>query len=86
MPLSLGSQTHSIPLSLFRDNRNRVAAALRATNQIKDAASTYIILKGGTEAEFEFYDTDTTQTTFRQASTNWKSHRFSRMTNNDCSL
>lgn len=66
MPLSLGDQTHSIPLSLFKENRDRVVAAIRETKKIKNESSAYIILKGGTEDEFGFYDTDTTQTTFRQ--------------------
>ena len=68
MSLSIGSQTHSIPLSLFKNNRNRVVAALKETKRIQNESSAYIILKGGTEDEFGFYDTDTNQTTFRQAS------------------
>lgn len=68
MPLSLGSQTHCIPLSLYKTNRDRVVSALRDTKKIKNEASAYIILKGGTEAEYGFYDTDTNTTTFRQVS------------------
>ena len=68
MPLGLGAQTHAIPLSLFKDNRQRLVKALRESGKIKDASSTYVLLKGGTEDEFGFYDTDTTQTTFRQVS------------------
>lgn len=70
MPLSLGSQTHAIPLSLYKENRAKVVSALRDTKKIKNEASTYIILKGGTDAEYEFYDTDTNTTTFRQVSCN----------------
>jgi hypothetical protein len=66
MSLSLGSETHQIPVSLYKDNRDRVAKALRDTKKIKNESSTYIILKGGTEDEYGFYDTDTSQTTFRQ--------------------
>lgn len=66
MSLSLGTHTHPIPVSLYKDNRNRVAAGLRETKKIKNESSAYIILKGGTEDEYGFYDTDTNQTTFRQ--------------------
>lgn len=68
MSLSLGSHTHSIPNALYKGNRDRVASALRETKKIQNATSSYVILKGGTEDEFGFYDTDTTQTTFRQVS------------------
>ena len=71
MPLQLGSQTHEIPMSLFKGSRARVVEGLRATKKIQNKGSTYIILKGGTEAEFGFYDTDTTQTTFRQVRENF---------------
>lgn len=68
MSLSLGSQTHKIPVSLFKENRLRVASGLKDTRKIQNDESTYIILKGGTEDEYGFYDTDTTTTTFRQVS------------------
>jgi hypothetical protein len=63
---SQGNETHKIPMKLFKGNRKRVVAALRDTKKIRNEDSTYIILKGGTEDEFGFYDTDTTSTTFRQ--------------------
>ncbi|CRL02622.1 CLUMA_CG015786, isoform A [Clunio marinus] len=66
--LNLGSHTHSIPVSLFKTNRAKVVKGLRETKKIKNEDSTYIILKGGSEDEFGFYDTDTTQTNFRQES------------------
>lgn len=74
MSLSLGSHTHSIPMSLFKDNRARVLSALRDSKKIDSESSVYIILKGGTEAEFGFYDTDTTTTTFRQVSEKLEFH------------
>lgn len=77
MSLSLGTHTHSIPSSLFKNNRTRVAKALRDSGTIKNEANSFIILKGGTEEEYGFYDTDTTQTTFRQVNYNYKySHYF----------
>lgn len=66
MSLSIGTQTHKIPITLFSDNRLRVVSALKGTKKIPNEDSSYIILKGGTEAEYGFYDTDTTKTTFRQ--------------------
>lgn len=66
MSLSLGENTHAIPLSMYKGNRSRVVSALRDTKRIKTESSTYVILKGGSEDEFAFYDTDTNKTTFRQ--------------------
>lgn len=66
MALSLSAKTHSIPLSLYKENRAKVAKALRETKKIKNESSTYLILKGGTDEEYGFYDTDTNSTTFRQ--------------------
>lgn len=68
MSLSLGSETHAIPISLYKKNRDKVVGALRETGKIANVATAYLILKGGTEDEYGFYDTDTTQTTFRQVS------------------
>jgi hypothetical protein len=68
MPLSLGTHTHQIPTTLYKENREKVAAALRQTKKLRNDGSTYLILKGGTEEDCGFYDTDTTQTTFRQVS------------------
>lgn len=69
MSLSLGTHTHPIPVSLYKTNREKVALSLRETKKIQHESSAYIILKGGTEDEFGFYDTDITQTTFRQVQT-----------------
>lgn len=67
MSITLSSKTHSIPLSLYKENREKVAKALIDTGKIKNESSTYLILKGGSEEEsFSFYDTDTNTTTFRQ--------------------
>lgn len=53
--ISMGPNTLAIPLSLFRDNRQRVCAALRTTKQT--TAGTIILLQGGDT--INFYDTDT---------------------------
>lgn len=59
--ISMGPGTLSIPLSLFRDNRQRVCTALRAAVQSTD--HTFILLQGGDN--ISFYDTDT-EYVFRQ--------------------
>lgn len=63
-----GEHTHKISMKMYRNNRNRVAQSLRDTGLIKSTNSTYVILQGGTEDAYGFYDTDTTTTTFRQES------------------
>ena len=65
---SQGSHTAQISMKMFKNNRNRVVQALRDTKKIKNEQSTFVILQGGTEDAFGFYDTDITQTTFRQES------------------
>lgn len=65
---SQGIHTHPIPMNLFKKNRVKVVEGLKQTKKIKNENSTYIIMKGGTDEEFNFYDTDTTKTTFRQES------------------
>lgn len=47
MSLGLSSHTHSIPLSLYKTNREKIAKALRETKKIKNESSAYFILKGG---------------------------------------
>lgn len=68
MTLSLGDQTYKIPLTLFQENRSRVCEALRHTKKIQNESTTFVMLQGGTEDQFGFYDTDTNMTTFRQVS------------------
>lgn len=65
---SQGQHTYKIPMTLFRNNRMRVVEALKASGEVRDPTSTYILLQGGTSDAVGFYDTDTTQTTFRQES------------------
>lgn len=65
---SLGDHTYKIPMSLFRNNRLKVVKALQETKKVQNESASYIIIEGGKEDSFGFYDTDTTQTTFRQES------------------
>ncbi|XP_070503965.1 xaa-Pro dipeptidase [Chironomus tepperi] len=65
---SQGSHTSQISMKMFRNNRNRVVQALKDTKKIKNEESTFVILQGGTDDAFGFYDTDTNQTAFRQES------------------
>lgn len=63
--ISMGAGTHELPLSLFRDNRNRLCGELRKINAIDD--KTFVLLKGG--ETIPFYDTDT-EYGFRQVNKN----------------
>lgn len=65
---SQGVNTLEIPMQLFKNNRMRLVGALRATKQIQAEKSTWIFLEGGKADRFDLYDTDVTQTTFRQES------------------
>lgn len=65
----MGPGTHSIPVSLFRDNRNRVCAELKQNPSVD--ASTFILLQGGDN--IPFYDTDTDYV-FRQVKMAQSSH------------
>lgn len=65
---SQGSHTIEISMKMFKNNRKRVVQALKDTKKIKNEESTFVILQGGTEDAFGFYDTDINQTTFRQES------------------
>lgn len=53
--INMGPGTHAIPLSLFRDNRNRVCTELKK-NPLLDESS-FVLLEGG--KSIPFYDTDT---------------------------
>lgn len=61
-----GEHTHSVPMSMFKNNRSRVIAALKDQNEKIRSNNAYIILKGGDE--IGFYDTDVLVNTFRQVS------------------
>lgn len=61
--IGMGPGTYAIPLSLFRDNRNRVCTELKRNPSVD--ASTFILLQGGDI--IPFYDTDTDYV-FRQVS------------------
>lgn len=61
--INMGPGTHAIPLSLFRDNRNRVCAELKKNPKVND--SSFVLLQGGDC--IPFYDTDT-EYVFRQVS------------------
>ncbi|XP_065166338.1 xaa-Pro dipeptidase [Atheta coriaria] len=59
--LSMGGDTHQVPLELFALNRKRLVDRLRAGN-----GKSIVVLQGGDEVPF--YDTDTTYHVFRQES------------------
>lgn len=53
--INMGPGTHSVPLSLFRDNRQRVCTELKKNSLA--GGNTFILLQGGDT--ISFYDTDT---------------------------
>lgn len=53
--IKAGPGTHSVPLSLFRDNRQRVCDEIKKLNI--NESGVYILLQGGDTVPF--YDTDT---------------------------
>lgn len=53
--IDMGPGTHAIPVSLFRDNRLRVCAALKAIPNVADD-NTFILLQGGDS--INLYNTD----------------------------
>ncbi|XP_037936724.1 xaa-Pro dipeptidase-like [Teleopsis dalmanni] len=60
----MGLKAHSVPMSLFRNNRQKLAAALREHSNIT-ANTSYVLLEGGREVSFN--DTDVNYL-FRQES------------------
>lgn len=62
--LDMGPGTLAVPLSLFRDNRLRVCAALKAIPNVGDD-NTFILLQGGDS--INLYNTDV-EYNFRQVS------------------
>ncbi|KAG4069734.1 hypothetical protein HA402_008572 [Bradysia odoriphaga] len=61
MMLNMGPNTHSVPVSMFKDNRERVAAELRKQNDVTGNA--YVLLQGGDS--INLYNTDV-EYVFRQ--------------------
>lgn len=66
--IDMGPGTHAIPVSLFRDNRLRVCAALKAIPNVSDD-NTFILLQGGDS--INLYNTDV-EYLFRQVSVLFK--------------
>lgn len=52
----VGPQTLSIPMSMFKENREKVVNALKASGKVSKPADTYILLQGGDN--LSLYDTD----------------------------
>ncbi|XP_055851497.1 xaa-Pro dipeptidase [Episyrphus balteatus] len=52
----MGPQTHAVPMSLFRDNRNRVKSALCDNQKLE--SRTFILLEGGKDVSFNDTDVD----------------------------
>lgn len=63
MMLNMGPNTHSIPLTMFKENRERVMSALKKENDVSD--NTYVLLEGGNS--INLYNTDV-EYVFRQVS------------------
>lgn len=53
--IDMGPGTHSVPLSMFRDNRLRVCNALKSIPNIGDD-KTFVLLQGGNS--INLYNTD----------------------------
>lgn len=63
MMLNMGPNTHSVPVTMFKENRERVMAALRKENEVSGNA--YVLLQGGNS--INLYNTDV-EYVFRQVS------------------
>lgn len=61
--INMGPNTHAVPLSMFRDNRDRVCSALRARHPDATAGDSLILLQGGDS--ISLYNTDV-EYVFRQ--------------------
>lgn len=62
--INMGPDTHSIAVSMFKENRDRVVAALRTHKGVPDHS--IVLLEGGNT--INLYNTDV-QYVFRQVST-----------------
>lgn len=63
MMLNMGPNTHSVPVTMFKENRERVMTELKKENDVTD--NTYVLLQGGNS--INLYNTDV-EYTFRQVS------------------
>lgn len=63
MLLNMGPNTHSIPVTMFKDNRERVMSELKKHNDVRDNA--YVLVQGGDN--INLYNTDV-EYVFRQVS------------------
>lgn len=63
MMLNMGPNTHPVPVSMFKDNRDRVIAELRKHSDVSD--NSYVLLQGGDS--INLYNTDV-EYVFRQVS------------------
>lgn len=63
MLLNMGPNTHSVPVTMFKDNRERVVSELKKRNDVSDSA--YVLLQGGDN--INLYNTDV-EYVFRQVS------------------
>lgn len=52
----VGQHTLAIPMSMFKENREKVVNALKASGKISVPSDTYILLQGGDD--LSLYDTD----------------------------
>lgn len=52
----VGQHTLSIPMTMFKENREKVVNALKASGKIQKPSDTYILLQGGDD--LSLYDTD----------------------------
>lgn len=61
--LNMGPNTHSVPVSMFKDNRERVMAELKKQSDVSD--NSYVLLQGGDS--INLYNTDV-EYVFKQVS------------------
>lgn len=52
----MGPETLAVPMTLFRNNRNRVVKELQKSNRVDE--KTYVLLQGGTDVSFNDTDVD----------------------------
>lgn len=64
--LQMGPNTLAIPLRLFRENRERVAKAVRRDGKLTTYDQVFILLQGGESVPL--YNTDVLYNEFRQVS------------------
>lgn len=52
----MGRDTYGVPLSLFHENRTRLAAALKKTGKLPN--NSFVLLQGGDNVSFNDTDVD----------------------------